>query len=374
MCSQKQNKKNSWFLRLILIVNILAVIALAGSSVSPYVHPDTCVIPALLALFYPVLLLANILFIVFWILKLRYFFIFSLITILAGYSQFFVTFSFNSDKPVGSYDEAMKIVSYNVRLFDQFKWKGNQNFFTRNAVFDFIHSQQADIVCFQEFFHGSEKSFPTIDPFLEKSETKNYHIDYVLTKGDNKHYGLATFTKLPVVGKGSIRFDNSSSNSGIYTDIVFQADTIRVFNFHLESIRFSKADHKFVSEVIDPAAAPQYSSSKIIFQKLSNAIRKRAKQADKVRSYIDKSPYPVIVCGDFNDTPLSYTYRTVSSGLDDAFLETGRGVGASYAGGIPFLRIDFILHDSTLDAYRFEKHKVTFSDHYPLSCYFKMKN
>jgi len=372
MSKPKKKHKTSLLTKLILFVNFILIFALTLCYLAPYTYPETSIIPALLAVFYPILLIINTIFIIFWIIRLKYFFLFSLITIVAGYNLFFKVFAFSSEKPVGAYEQAMKVLSYNVRLFDQFKWTGNQNYFTRNSVFEFVHSEQADIVCFQEFFHGNEKSFPTIEPFLEKSETKNYHVDYVLTRGNNKHYGLATFTKYPIVGKGNIKFENSTSNSGIYTDIVFKKDTVRVFNIHFESIRLSKADHQLVSDVIDPGAPTQKSNFSTIIRKLSSATRKRAKQADLVNYYISQSPYPVIVCGDFNDTPLSYVYNTVSEDLNDVFLEIGSGFGASYADDIPFLRIDYILYSDAFEPYRFKKHEVNYSDHYPITCYFKM--
>lgn len=375
MTRRKQKRKNTWFTRILLVLNIIVIIPLVISCFSPVVNPDTTVIPALAALFYPILLILNTIFIIFWIFRLRFWFLLSLIAIIAGYGMFFKTFAFNADKPVGNYDDALKLVSYNVRLFDQYKWTGGQNYFTRNSIFDFTNSQQADIVCFQEFFHGTEKTFPTIGPFLQRSDLKNYHVDYVQVRGnDTKHYGLATFTKFPIVGKGDIHFEGSSANSGIYTDIIFKEDTIRVFNFHLESVKLSRADHQFVSEVIDPGTGTSSSNSEIIAGKLSRAAKRRAKQAEIVEGYIKHSPYPVIVCGDFNDTPLSYVYHIISRGLKDAFLEIGSGAGETYAGGIPFLRIDYILHSDALEAYRFERHRVDYSDHYPISCYFKVKN
>lgn len=374
MTRKSRNRNKSWASRIILVFNLIFVIPLLLSYVSPVVHPETSVIPALSSLFYPVLLIINFGFMLFWIIRLRFYFLLSLVAILGGYNLFFKMFAFNQVKPADNPNDALKLVSYNVRLFDQYKWTTGQTYFTRNSVFEFASSQQADVVCFQEFFHGTDDTFPTIGPFIEKSGIQNYHVDYVLVKGnDTKHYGLATFTRFPIVNKGNIRFEGSSTNSGIYTDILFNNDTLRIFNIHLESVKLSQADHRFVSEFIDPGTAPKSSSSRVIITKLSNAIKRRAKQADKVAGIISESPYPVIVCGDFNDTPLSYVYRTISDGLRDAFTEIGWGAGETYAGGIPLLRIDYILHSESLDAYHFEKHPVTFSDHYPISCYFKLK-
>jgi endonuclease/exonuclease/phosphatase family metal-dependent hydrolase len=366
-----KKKKLTFFNRVLLLINLIFVLALLLSAASPSISPSASVIPAVFGLFYPVLLFFNLLFFVYWLTRLRLYLLFSLVAILLGFNMFFKTFAFNKEKPVGRYDDALKVLSYNVRLFDQFKWTGNQNYFTRNSVFEFVHHQQADVICFQEFFHGNEKYFPTIQPFLDKTEAENYHVDYMKVVGDSKHFGLATFTRFPIVGKGSIRFDNAVANSGIYTDILFKNDTIRIFNFHLESIGFSKADQKFVSEMIYPGSGGGSSNLSNILRKLNNAFRNRAEQIEVVMQKVNQSPYPVIVCGDFNDTPASFAYNRLAAELGDAFLDAGAGLGSTYAGSLPFLRIDYILHDPSLLPFRFEVHDVTYSDHFPVSCYFK---
>ncbi len=372
MATKSKRVKNNSLQKLLLIVNMLFVAAMILSYFSPFVNPKTNSIPAIFGLFYPAFFIINFLFFIFWLLRFKIYFIIPLITMLLGYGAFLKNVRFNKDKLVGDYSQALKIVSYNVRLFDQYKATGNDTYFTRNAIFSFINSEQADIVCFQEFFHGNEKYFPTIDPFIELQKAKNYHVDYTKTTGDYRHYGIATFSVYPIVKRGAIHFENSNSNSGIFTDILFKKDTIRVFNFHLESIKFSNADYQFVSEFIDPEAHNQ-TSSKVIFWKLKNAFVKRAEQANIVADYVKKSPYPVIVCGDFNDTPSSYVYHTISKNLNDAFIETGQGIGSTYAGDLPFLRIDFILHSPVLEAFKYRKFSCNYSDHFPVSCYFKMK-
>lgn len=370
----KKSKKNriTDTQKLLLIANLVFVAAILLSYLSPYVNPATNSIPALFGLLYPAFFIINVLFFAFWVISQKIYFIIPLIVIIIGYGMFLKNVGFNKEKLVGDYAGALKIVSYNVRLFDQYKATGNDTYFTRNAIFSFIKSEQADIVCFQEFFHGNEKYFPTIEPFIESQNAKNFHVDYTKTIGNHRHYGIATFSVYPIVNRGAIHFENSNSNSGIFTDILFKNDTLRIFNFHLESVRFSNADYQFVSEFIDPEAHNQ-TSSKIIFWKLKNAFIRRAEQARVVAEYIKKSPYPVIVCGDFNDTPCSYVYKTISDNLKDTFIETGQGIGSTYAGDLPFLRIDFILHSPVLEAFKYKKNQISYSDHFPVSCYFKMK-
>nr|NQU93238.1 endonuclease/exonuclease/phosphatase family protein [Bacteroidota bacterium] len=364
--------KKSWLNKLLLLLNILVIIALIISYFAPITDPTRNWLPSLMGLIFPVLFIINCLFIIIWIFRWKYFFLFSAITLLFGWNMFFRSVAFNGEKPVGAYDDALKVLSYNVRLFDQYKWTGNQNYFTRNSIFSLIENEDADIVCFQEFFHGNEKSFPTVEPFVDAQKAKYHHIDYVLSRGNNKNFGIATFSHYPIVNTGEIHFEGAHANSGIYTDILFRSDTIRIFNLHLESVRFSKHDYQFVSEYLDPGTYSG-SGSRIILSKLKNAFIKRSNQASVIAGYIEKSPYPVIVCGDFNDTPASFAYRTICKNLNDTFLEIGHGVGSTYAGNLPFLRIDYLLHSDRLEPYHFEIQKVAYSDHYPISCFFKIK-
>jgi endonuclease/exonuclease/phosphatase family metal-dependent hydrolase len=357
---------------LILAINIFFILLLLLTYLAPFINPESAFIPAMLGLFYPMLLIINILFAVFWLLRFKYFFLFSLVTMLLGWGILTRNISFSSKPPVQDPGSSFKFLSYNVRLFDQFKWIEGQDYFTRDAIFSFISQESPDIVSFQEFFHGSSDYFPTIPPFLQLQKANHYHVDYVKEVAGKKHYGLATFSRFPIINKGKILFPNSTSNSGIYSDIVIDRDTVRVFNVHLESIRLSVNDYKFVTEFIDPGMQPQSSSSSIILGKFRRAFEKRADQATIVAEYIEQSPYPVIVSGDFNDTPISHVYHKISSGLKDAFLESGFGFGSTYSGSIPFIRIDYILHSERLYASGFQKHKVQYSDHFPVSCYFSI--
>ncbi len=356
---------------LLLIINIFFVLLLLLSYLAPHLNPATAFAPAMLGLFFPAWFIINLGFTIFWLLRAKYYFLISLAALLAGWN---ITGKYVSlspatvQQPAGSF----KFISYNVRLFDQFKWIEGQDYFTRDAIFNFIRHENPDIVSFQEFFHGNEDYFPTIGPFLQMQQATNYHVDYIKVTDGKKHYGLATFSRFPIVNKGAIRFENSTSNSGIYTDIAIAGDTVRIFNVHLESIRLSSDDYKFVTEFIDPSMQPQSSSSSIILGKFRRAFKKRAEQAIILAGHIAESPYPVIVSGDFNDTPISYVYNTISKNLRDAFCESGFGLGVTYSGGIP-VRIDYILHSDKLSVSGYQNHKVYYSDHFPLSCYFTIK-
>lgn len=110
---------------------------------------------------------------------------------------------------------------------------------------------------------------------------------------------------------------------------------------------------------------------KDISYRLKYAFKKRAHQADVLTEHIQSSPYPVIVCGDFNDTPVSYSYRKIRKDLVDAYIKSGRGIGNTYSGVFPSYRIDYILHSRDIQSVGFETIKVNYSDHYPVSCMFE---
>ncbi len=153
----------------------------------------------------------------------------------------------------------------------------------------------------------------------------------------------------------------------IYTDVLIREDTVRIVNLHLQSYhidpsQYSKINFQRISEEDDIRKMKKMGS------KFKQAFIKRAVQARRIREFIDNSPYNVIVCGDFNDTPVSYAYRTVKGNLNDAFIQSGKGFGRTYIGELPSFRIDYIFHSDGFSSYNFQSEEFAFSDHLPVSC------
>jgi endonuclease/exonuclease/phosphatase family metal-dependent hydrolase len=360
----------SWAKNVLFGINLLAIAALLLSYLAPFINPHSFAFPSLLGLFYPVLFIVNLLFLLWWIFRRKWLFLFPLLALLLGWNVFVKHFAFGMDTQPSPEDEGFKVASYNVRIFDVHNWRPGEQALTRDSILTALQKINADIVCFQEFFHGEQNYFPTVQPIANSLQTFNIHTDFILSRGKNKYYGLATFSKFPILNKEVIHFEEARSNSGIFTDVLVDSDTFRVFNVHLESIKFSNSDHQYVADFMEPGNHPGNSSGRVIFSKLRNAFIRRAGQAKTIHAYIEASPYPVILCGDFNDTPSSFAYHTVKGKLYDAFLDSGSGFGTTYAEGIPFLRIDYILYSKGLKSFDFHKHLVDFSDHYPVSVYF----
>jgi endonuclease/exonuclease/phosphatase family metal-dependent hydrolase len=153
----------------------------------------------------------------------------------------------------------------------------------------------------------------------------------------------------------------------MYSDILFHSDTLRIFNVHLQSIRFEKDDYAFMDTARLKYSNDQMNEIRAIGSRLKTAFTQRAEQAQIIANYIMDSPYEVVVMGDFNDTPQSYAYRKIRKGIQDAFRKAGGGFGNTYSGEFPSFRIDYIMHGEALVPYEFERIKIDYSDHFPIT-------
>jgi endonuclease/exonuclease/phosphatase family metal-dependent hydrolase len=203
-------------------------------------------------------------------------------------------------------------------------------------------------------------------------ETPYSHFEYSYRNKSERGIGLATFSRYPIVKKGTLKFENTA-NESMYTDIVVEGDTIRIINNHLQSVQLRANNYAFLDSL-----KIRYNDQNIrelhdLSSRLKQAFIKRAEQAKKVSLTIKNSPHPVIVCGDFNDTPVSYSYHKIRGKLKDAWVETGKGWGNTYSGRLPF-RIDYIFYDSYFKSLEFERVKTQLSDHYPILTVLEKRN
>ncbi|NQV01997.1 MAG: endonuclease/exonuclease/phosphatase family protein [Bacteroidia bacterium] len=197
----------------------------------------------------------------------------------------------------------------------------------------------------------------------------DYEKDYYQTDRNNGFNGIATFSKFPIIRSGFLE-QQPKKCFGIYTDIILEKDTLRIFNVHLASLRLGEKDIKFYYQLKKTETENINLKAGLfsILKKLKLAFILRAAEVDKLLEEIRQSPYPVLICGDMNDSPFSYTYRQLTHSLTDAYREAGEDFfGSTYDGALPNYRIDYILYDSYFKAFSYKKSNVTFSDHYPVS-------
>lgn len=352
---------------ILLSLNIIAGTALLFSYLAPFINPSKFLLPALFGLAYPFLLLVNLIFLIYWIIRLKKVLLISLLVILAGWNHL------NNLIPMGGKthapqvgmesDSLFNVMSYNVRGFDCYNWTEDPN--TRGDIISLIQAQAPDILCLQEFYTSKKKGERKSDLASQLKGLPYSNMYYTTDPANKNGFGIATYSRFPVIKRSRIPF-NSSNNAAMYTDHLILDDTIRVFNIHLQSINFKQENYAFLDTARLKYSDEQLKGFRSIGSHLKTAFAQRAEQANMIANYIKESPYPVIAMGDFNDTPHSYAYRKIKKGLEDAFRRSGRGFGNTYAGDLPSFRIDHILLGEPLVPYKFKRIKKKYSDHYPI--------
>lgn len=344
---------------------MIAVAFLLASAV-PYLHPVRYWPLSFLGLGFPLLLALLIVFFIFWLFfKIRYCLI-SLLAIALGWKAICTIIAFNWPGPSTTLKKphSLQVMSYNVSMLMLYNEKGEKE--DKQKIIDLIKAEKPDIACFQEFVTlDSYRAFDYKDQFTRKLNMpyRYFASDFNV---ENNHWGSIIYSKYPIlhaVKKKMLPEENAESL--IYADILFEEDTIRVYNMHLQSVRFDKTDYETLQKIANRRDI-EVAGSKNIFLKLKTGFLKRCKQADMVATEVRQSPYPAIVCGDFNDTPNSYAYATIRGNLEDAFLEKGWGVGRTFSSISPTLRIDYILADRQFKVCQYKKINRRLSDHYPI--------
>ena len=273
----------------------------------------------------------------------------NLIVLLIGMNTIGTLIGNSGEENVIEKESGFSIMSYNVRLFNAYNWIKKEG--VKNEIFDLFNRRNADILCIQEFY--APKQLPDMD----------YPFQHIGLQNKKSKWHMAIYSKFAQIKKGTVSIKGERmNNTCIFSDMVFQGDTIRIYNIHLASNWFDKSDLAFMEN-------PEISKEAIkkgvfgIVKRLKNSFQKRAMQVEVIKQHMEKAPYKIIVCGDFNDTPNSFAYHKISEGLQDAFLNKGKGIGSTFLGKIPFLRIDYILHSQTLNTSSFDTHQQKLSDH-----------
>lgn len=334
-------KKVGLFNKIIYWINLVVAFLLVVSFVIPYIPPKSFPTLALVSLVVSPLIIINSLFVLYWIFKLKTKIVVSLVVLIIAYFHFGSFFKISTKDEVIKTDKSLTILSYNVRLFNAYEENPSPE--NVSEIFSkVIASQQPDIICVQEYYANNEVYF------------SGYPYQFIHFRGKNK-LGHAIFSKYPLLNKGSFDF-KSSNNNALYADVVKDNDTIRIYNLHLQSLG------------IIPSISSLQDGDKERFRKrTSTAFIKQQEQVELILEHKQVSLFPVILCGDFNNSPFSYVYRELSENLNDAFVEKGNGIGTTYLFDSFPMRIDYIMASEKLEIVKFENIKNTFSDHYPVT-------
>ena len=345
----------------LLGINALMVVLMLVSAYSPHVDPHIHPMWSSVGLLFPVFLLVNFLFLCFWAVVYWRFAFFPLLAFICCWGSirtYFPINLFQEDAP----EHAIKVLSYNTRAF------GNKEKHTKekpNRILAYLQESDADIICLQEYIVNGKLKKKDVDYALRKYPYRHHHS---MAKGRN---GLGCYSKYPILSATLVKYQ-SEMNGSIAYQFKIGNDTLLVINNHLESNRIGDSEVGAYQEVIESRDGKKVSAGIWkLMKKMAEAIKVRARQAETIKEETEKfHGKGIVLCGDFNDTPVSYTHRMMSEGLKDAFVESGNGLGISYNQHRMYFRIDHILLSKNLKAYNCTvDNSIDASDHYPIWCY-----
>jgi endonuclease/exonuclease/phosphatase family metal-dependent hydrolase len=341
--------KAGFFTKIIYWCNIIVALFLLVANVLPYASPKTFPTISLLSLAVSPLILLNILFAIYWLIRRKRRAFLSLSVLVVGYFFFNPIIVFSSEGDSEAQQNTLSILSYNVRLFNAYEENTDKN--VSEIISEILKTNDPDVFCIQEYYHETKLSFPEYPyQYIHFKKTIN-------RKGEEKEniLGHAILSKYPIINKGAFDFEKTYNNS-IYGDIVKGKDTVRVYNLHLKSLG-----------ILPKVSYLQDGDTDKLRKRMAGAFMGQEEQLKTVLQHKDSSPYPVLLCGDFNNTPFSYLYRIAEKGMKDAFVARGNGLGTTYKFEFYPMRIDYVFASEEFEVLKFKTIKKSFSDHYPVT-------
>ncbi len=340
-------KNLSWFNKAVFFLNIaLAVFTLVAYAL-PFLAPKLFPFLSVLTLLLPMMLILNLFFFGFWAIQLKRQLLLSGLVLLMGITFINKFYKFSETNLAESPND-FKVMSYNVRLFNKFAWSDKET--VPIEISDFIKENKPDILCIQEFSNSKEFDYSA------------YKHKFILSKGDKIKTGQGIFSKFPIIKTGEIIFPDSSNNV-IFVDIIKGKDTLRIYSIHLQSIKITPD----VSEINEDINEIDQRKSEMMFKRMSKAFKKQQLQAELIVTHKKDCKYPIILCGDMNNSAFSYVYRNIKGELNDTFEEAGTGFGKTYDFNYYPARIDYIFADKKIKVKNFRNFpEIMDSDHFPI--------
>lgn len=337
----------NWFDKFLFLLNSLFAAALLFSYLLPYIPPQTFAMLSVLSLAVPFFIIINLLFLAYWLLRFKRQLFLPLVVLLIGFNHLTSIYEFSSTEEAEREEGTLKVLSYNVKQFNQYGWDKQRDI--PQKIGAFVDKEDPDIIAFQEYYSGELKI------------AENFPYKFLKVKEKNAEFGLAILSKYPIINTGSLDFPTRSNNNAIYADIVAFGDTIRVINTHFQSFSLKPDLENLEQE-----------RSKKVFLGMGRTFVIQQEQMEMVLELVKATPFRSIILGDYNNTAYSYIYREIrSAGFNDAYKEEGNGFGRSFDFDYFPLRIDYIMPDESFEILSFETREVHYSDHFPIMALIK---
>ena len=355
-----------WLKRILLQLsvgaNVMAALMLLACGLSAGLNPADYPHAALFGLGFPLLLLLNLLFIPFWLVFcIRYVWL-PFVGMLLSVSYIYDYCPLNW--PEKAPQDALMLMTYNT----EFLGRGEKDADGGYSLLEYMAASGADVICIQEGIAQSKN--PSQEYADSVMAAAGYHIRHL---NDGKAEPQFIYSRLPILDVHRVAYE-SSTNGSMAMELLYEGDTILVVNNHLESYKLTPEDKQVYKDIIhDPENIRSERSSRDLVRKMADASRMRGPQIDSVLNYVRHSGREgVVVCGDFNDSPISYSCRRCSSALTSAFRQSGNGLGLSYNQKGFYFRIDHIFVSDYWQTYETHVDKTAlWSDHYPMITYLK---
>ena len=375
MAKKKGNRLKALGKFLLFVVTIVAAVGLLFSFLAKIFPPSFSSIIAYCGLLFPYLLIINFVITVIWLVVDFTWALIPVIVILLNVNNIDKHFQLRGTEKPEVCANCLKVMSYNAKAFNIYdKDQKSMN----KRVIQFLQEEKPDILCIQEYSYDNtgKSGFNSTEAIINALNVKdNERTHKVLLPYKNKlgyQFGMAIFSKYRIVDGGFVETTDSSSNKSMYVDIRFNSDTIRIYNIHLASMHLDSTDYETGKAIWAGSYDSTFNNkAQVLSKKISMAYVLRQRQAKAVHAHISECPYPVILCGDFNDSPASFSYNKILHGLKDAFRCSGKGTGTTYIGkDFPSYRIDYIAHNKQFNDFQYTVCRdLDVSDHYPIYTY-----
>jgi endonuclease/exonuclease/phosphatase family metal-dependent hydrolase len=348
-------------------INALITVALILSAWLPFINPRLLWPIGLVGVFFPILWCLNLIFIPIWIFNKKRFVWLSVAGIILTLNASYHSFGIHAASGSKSQFTLMTFNTSSMGLKDY-----QEDTALKSRIYKTIQDASPDILCLQEFYSNERVGFS--NNILEIKERLHYPYHYFTsdkTKWDTWHYGIILFSRYPLTDTLTISCGHSAVGSGssiLQADIKLGNETIRIFTAQLQSYMFRSSDYNMI-QLKDGSMG----GGKSLAGKIRGTIYKRGEQVTQLSSLIATSPYPTLVCGDFNDVPVSYTYNTITNNMQDAFLAKGWGIGRTLSFLSPTLRIDYILAQPDFNIHSYQTFRKKGFEHFPVMAGFSLK-
>ena len=259
---------------------------------------------------------------------------------------------------------SLTVVNFNVHVFNSYSNFKAPDLKTTTETIDWVNNVEADVLCLQEFYNIPKSKKVNVLPLLKEKYPRHYY-DISSKNGAGNTYGSIVFSKFPIIYYEELKEDKAV-NGSFFIDILKDKDTIRIYACHLQSNKYNEAQIEAISTS---------EGKKTFLGKYLETAKIRIEQAKRIIDNTNQCPYPFIICGDFNDTPISIVYKKMKKNFTDSFLEAGSGYGSTFHHKkLPDIRIDYQFHsnDFICNTLRVAK-EMSHSDHYPLIGVYSLK-